>query len=163
MSQAGRRLVDDHEDLHQLLEKLKKALAETDTGVAREMLDLFWARLAVHIRAEHVRLFPAVLDAARKNSSISLETAQSVIAQLREDHDFFMHELASAISKDGELSTIIKGVEERLDAHNELEEKQIYALIGSILSEEQQAQLASQINEELLKRPPRFTAEVWLG
>lgn len=163
MSQAGRRLADDHEDLHQLLEQLKKALHETDAGVPRGALDLFWARLAVHIRAEHLRLFPAVLSAAQKNSSISLDTVQSVIAQLREDHNFFMHELASATSKDGELSTIIKAVEKRLEAHNELEEKQIYALIGSILSEEEQAQLASQINEELLKRPPRFTAETWLG
>ena len=54
-------------------------------------------------------------------------------------------------------------VEERLAAHNELEEKQIYGLMGSILSEEEQAQLASQINEELLKHPPRFTADTWLG
>ncbi|HEX6045334.1 MAG TPA: hemerythrin domain-containing protein, partial [Pyrinomonadaceae bacterium] len=64
MSQAGRRLADDHEDLHQLLEQLKKALHETDAGVPRGALDLFWARLAVHIRAEHLRLFPAVLSAA---------------------------------------------------------------------------------------------------
>ena len=163
MSQAGRRLVDDHEDLHRLLEQLKKALHETDAGVAREALDLFWARLAVHIRAEHVRVFPALLTAAQKNSSISLETMQSVIAQLRDDHDFFMHELASAIAKDGDITTIISAVEERLAAHNELEEKQIYGLMGSILSEEEQAQLASQINEELLKHPPRFTADTWLG
>ena len=163
VSQAGRRLLDDHEDVHQLLEQLKKALHETDAGVARAVLDLFWARLAVHIRAEHLRVFPALLAAAQKNSSISLDTVPSVIAQLRDDHDFFMHELGSAIAKDGDIATIVKGVEERLAAHNELEEQQIYGLIGSILSEEEQAQLASQVNEELLKRPPRFAADTWLG
>ena len=155
--------MDDHEDLHQLLEQLKNALREMDGAVARSTLDLFWARLAVHIRAEHVRLFPALIDAARKNQSISVET---VIVQLREDHDFFMKELAAAISKIADLeqvARIIKAVEERLTGHNELEESQIYALISSILPPEEQAQLASQVNEELRKHPPRFATSTWLG
>ena len=154
-SQAGQRLVDDHEDLHRLLEQLKKALREMDVDAARATLDLFWARLAVHIRAEHLRLFPAVLNAA-----------PAVVAQLRDDHDFFMHELASAISTMPDLDqvlTIVKAVEERLAIHNELEESEIYALIGSILPPEEQAQLASQIDEELRKRPPRFPASTWVG
>ena len=155
MSQADQRLVDDHEDLHRLLKRLKQALRDMDSEATRSRLDLFWARLAVHIRAEHVRVFPAL-----KN------VAPSVIAQLREDHDFFMRGLATAIAKLPDLNlvaTIVKAVEERLNAHNILEEKQIYALIGSNLSPEEQAQLASQVEEELLKHPPRFATSAWVG
>ena len=165
-SQAGQRLVDDHEDLHRLLEKLKNALRERDGDTARSTLDLFWARLAVHIRAEHLRLFPAVINAARTHQSISLETVQSVVAQLREDHDFFMHELPVAMAKIADLeqvATIVKAVEERLAGHNELEEIQIYDLIASILPPEERTQLASQIDEELMKHPPRFATSIWLG
>ena len=155
MSQAGRRLLDDHEDLHRLLEQLKQALRGMDSEATRSRLDLFWARLAVHIRAEHLRLFPAVKNAA-----------PSVIAHLREDHDFFMRELASAIATLPDLeqvATIVKAVEERLTAHNELEENEIYALITSILSQEEQAQLASQVDEELKKHPPRFATSTWVN
>ena len=165
-SQAGQRLVDDHAALHRLLEQLKKALREKDGDRARSTLDLFWARLAVHIRAEHLRLFPAVINAARSDKSISLEPIQSVVAQLREDHEFFMHQLAAAMSKVADLeqvATIVKAVEERLAAHNELEEIQIYDLIASILPPEEQTQLASQIDEELMKHPPRFATNTWLG
>jgi hemerythrin-like domain-containing protein len=153
-SQAGQQLVDDHERLHLLLEQLNKALRERDSDIARSTLDLFWARLAVHIRAEHLRLFPAVIN-----------TAAPVVAQLREDHEFFMHELASAISRFPDLDQVlirVKAVEERLAVHNELEEREIYALISSILSPEEQAKLASQVDEELMKRPPRFTAGTWV-
>jgi hemerythrin-like domain-containing protein len=154
-SQAGQRLVDDHEDLHRLLEQLKNALRELDSESVRSRLDLFWARLAVHIRAEHLRLFPAVISAA-----------PSLVAQLREDHDFFMHELAAAIATLPDLNqvaTMVNAVEQRLTTHNELEESQIYGLIGSILSQEEQAKLASQIDAELMKHPPRFSERTWVG
>ena len=59
--------------------------------------------------------------------------------------------------------SIVKAVEERLNAHNELEEQQIYALIGSNLSPEEQAQLASQVEEELMKHPPRFSTSTWIN
>lgn len=171
MSQAGRRLVEDHEDLHRLLEQLTTALNEKDEDVARSTLDLFWARLAVHIRAEHLRLFPAVLEAVQRTDrafgdSVSLAEAQSVVARLRDDHNFFMHELASAISTTAgleQISASVKRVEERLVGHNELEETRIYSWIGSILNAAEQAQLAQQIDEELLKHPPRFAADTWLG
>ena len=155
MSPANQRLLDDHEDLHRLLKRLQQALRDMDGEAARSRLDLFWARLAVHIRAEHLRVFPAL-----KN------VAPALIAELREDHDFFMRGLATAIAKLPDLSlvaTIVKAVEERLNAHNILEEKQIYALIGSNLSPEEQAQLASQVEEELLKHPPRFATSAWMG
>ena len=49
-----------------------------------------WARLAVHIRTEHLHLFPAI--ARRVNA------AERAIDRLRADHDFFMRELAQAIA-----------------------------------------------------------------
>jgi hypothetical protein len=155
VSQAGQQLADDHEDLQELLEQLKRALREMDSEAARFRLDLFWARLAVHIRAEHLHLFPAVI-----------KVGQSVVAQLREDHNFFMRELASAIailSDLNQVATIVKAVEERLARHNELEESEIYALISSILPPEEQARLASQINAELMNQPPRFATSTWVG
>ena len=155
MSQADQRLLDDHEDLHRLLKQLQQALRDMDSEATRSRLDLFWARLAVHIRAEHLRVFPALQN-----------VVPSVIAQLREDHDFFMRGLATAIAKLPDLNlvtTIVKAVEERLNAHNELEESQIYALISSNLSQEEQAQLASQVEAELMKHPPRFATHTWVG
>jgi hypothetical protein len=53
----------DHEELDGVLGELLLALdhGERDESFAR--LDLLWARLAIHIRAEHLCLFPAILDA----------------------------------------------------------------------------------------------------
>jgi hypothetical protein len=111
-------------------------------------------------------------------SAPSLEEAQSVVEQLREDHDFFMHELALAVEIMRELLTlprqfiapaglnnverIVLEVEERLIKHNELEENQIYHWTTILLNPEEQAKLANQIASELLKHPPRFTPSTWL-
>src|SRR6185436_15563538 len=57
-------LEDDHESLGQLLTELDGELANHNFPHAFELLDLFWARLAIHIRAENLHLFPA-LDNAR--------------------------------------------------------------------------------------------------
>ena len=53
----------DHTALGEIFRQLDAALAGGDTIRAFEVLDLAWARLAVHIRAEHLYLFPAVLNA----------------------------------------------------------------------------------------------------
>ena len=52
-------LEDDHESLGQLLTELDGELAKHNFPRAFELLDLFWARLAIHIRAENLHLFPA--------------------------------------------------------------------------------------------------------
>src|SRR5437763_10360911 len=97
------RLEEDHRSLDTLVAQLCDALEECDVKGSFARLDLVWARLAVHIRAEHLCLFPALLDAARQPSTSAedvacFDEAQSVINQLRLDHDFFMVELARAVN-----------------------------------------------------------------
>ena len=183
MAQVSEQLIDDHAAIERVLKQLKSALRDKDVETAHGKLDLFWARLAVHVRAEHLHLFPTVLSKV-KNAAVedayapSPEEAQSVVAQLREDHNFFMHELALAVEIMRELLTlpqqfiapeglnnverIVLEVEERLVKHNDLEETQIYRWATILLNSEEQAKLATQITTELQKRPSRFTPSIWL-
>jgi hemerythrin superfamily protein len=48
-------------------------------------------------------------------------------------------------------------VQNRLTIHNELEESQVYRLAETILTEQEQAELATRISAELAKLPPRFS------
>lgn len=159
MSQVSEQLIDDHAALDKVLKQLQIALRGSDVETARGKLDLFWARLAVHIRAEHLHLFPAV--------SSLLDEAPTVIAELRTDHDFFMHELARAVEimrqplPVRDVTNIVLEVEQRLLKHNEVEETQVYRWATTLLNSEQQAKLANQIKTELLKHPPRFTLSTW--
>jgi hypothetical protein len=154
-----RLLSDDHRDVDEVLQQLLRALDNKDVQAAYAKLDLLWARLAVHIRAEHLHLFPAVASKHRD--------AESVIETLRADHDFFMVELARAIGivrdggKPGMIAATVREVENRLISHNELEETQIYHWADTMLTEPEQIDLATRINAELEKRPPRFSAECW--
>lgn len=165
LSQAGKRLAGDHVALGEVLNELKAALNSGDVKTAHAKLDLFWARLAVHIRAEHLHLFPAIKQHAG-------DAVDQAVAQLRSDHDFFMHELARAIAimrdllHNADASTISGGlknvrevvseVEQRLVVHNELEENKIYHLTN-VLSEQDQAELSLKISKELANQPPRFS------
>src|SRR5262245_11493342 len=88
-SPARRRLSDDHHAVSEVLEQLLTALDNKDVQTSHAKLDLLWARLAVHIRAEHLHLFPTVIS--------RLSEAQAIVEELRTDHDFFMRELARAI------------------------------------------------------------------
>src|ERR1044072_7980506 len=90
MSQPRQRLSDDHDAVSEVLKQLLTALDNKDVQASYARLDLLWARLAVHIRAEHLHLFPAI--APRVNG------AQRAIDRLRADHDFFMRELAQSIA-----------------------------------------------------------------
>src|SRR6185503_20242481 len=101
--QASQRLANDHAALDEVLSVLRKALDIGDVAVSHAWLDLFWARLAVHIRAEHLHLFPAVINGLSSPSdqrrfALTLSDAESAVERLRADHEFFMHELAQAIS-----------------------------------------------------------------
>jgi iron-sulfur cluster repair protein YtfE (RIC family) len=172
-------LADDHADLAELLSELHTTLDAGDTKLSYARLDRFWARLGVHIRAEHLRLFPAILRALSANpncqtlGSPSLSQAEGVIEELRRDHDFFMHELARAIATMRDLianngqdvGPILKdvrarigAVEERLAIHNEIEESQVYLWIGTLLTDEEQSGLATLLQNELGKLPHRFSA-----
>src|SRR5215211_942934 len=61
-SRSGKRLADDHVAVGEVIKALQAALNSCDLKTAYAKLDLFWARLAVHIRAEHLHLFPAVIQ-----------------------------------------------------------------------------------------------------
>ena len=52
----------DHKQLDKLLGAVLAALEGENSVEAFETLDLFWARLAMHIRAENLHLFPSVLN-----------------------------------------------------------------------------------------------------
>lgn len=180
-SQHGQRLAHDHGELDELLKQLQQALRVGDLEVSHARLDLFWARLAVHIRAEHLHLFPAVLsrlgETVGEVGGPSVSEAQSTVDRLRTDHDFFMHELARAIGilrdsiqeRDNEaiklrmntVSEVILEVAQRLLTHNEVEESQIYRWASTILDEQEQMELSARINEELANRPSRFSLDSW--
>src|SRR5215475_2243449 len=92
--QARERLSDDHHAVSEVLKQLLTALNDKDVETSYSKLDLLWARLAVHIRADHLHLFPAVIN----RSGAGVSEAQAIVEELRSDHDFFMRELARAIA-----------------------------------------------------------------
>src|SRR5512144_3172526 len=88
----------DHVELDQLLADLvNEIFSETpDLVLAYRQLDLFWARLAVHIRAEHLVVFPTVIETADDLGKDHEEIA-ALLQELRHDHDFFIKELARSV------------------------------------------------------------------
>ena len=178
LSKASRLLANDHREVDKVLRKLEIALEAEDVDSVYASLDLLWARLAVHIRAEHLHLFPAVLTASQKSEQLPrADEAQTAIAKLREDHDFFMHELANAVTHMREIRSvseaqvvratlkvvarIVGEVKQRLTEHNEAEEMQVYRWLASMRDPAELAKLASRVSAELGNRPPRFTKNVW--
>lgn len=179
LSKANRRLADDHSALDKLLKQLQAALDNGEVATIYTALDLFWAKLAVHIRAEHLHLFPEVLNGITRTSieQPTLAEARRAVEGLRADHDFFMHELANAIARirdllnNSEAAVIDEGlnvlrhtilqIEQKLATHNQIEESQIYHWTTIALNTEEQTELARRINDELEKRPQRFEANVW--
>lgn len=169
-------LPKDHRQLDKLLGAVRAALEGQSSVEAFETLDLFWARLAVHIRAENLHLFPSVLNKVKGDDLDShceylpSMEVQKAVERLTADHNFFMQQLSRAIrilretpfASDPvvELETvgeIVAGVSERLTAHNELEELIIYQMPRKLLPREEQIELATRIRRELEKLPPRFT------
>ena len=171
-------LVDDHAEVDTLFRDL---WPEFDRGAARgvfERLDYLWARLAVHIRAEHLHLFPALLAASerrRREGSDDAPTPEEVrvaVGRLREDHDFFMRELAGAVNAardmaaqdgppDRERLLHIRGralaVAERLVEHNRMEEQQVYLWPDALLSGTELDTLRAGVRREIENLPPRFS------
>lgn len=175
--QAASVLADNHAELNKLIVDLRVTLEEGDKARAFERLDLLWARLAVHIRAEHLCLFPSILNAPRakftaRSGGPEYQEARSTINHLRLDHDFFMHELGTAITtirlhanvSDHEAtskqlryvqSSIVK-IQSRLEQHNQLEENHVYKWVNVLLGEAERLALTARIRHELVKLPPRF-------
>lgn len=171
-------LEEDHRSIADLIAQLDAALESQDAERAFTRLDLFWSRLAVHIRAEHLCLFPALIEAARQRTLVSektrprFEEAESAINRLRHDHDYFMVELARVVNilrgalgsqnveaineclRDvrGRVSEIVA----RLEEHNQLEEEQVYRWPALLLDSSGQAELAECARRELENMPSRF-------
>lgn len=164
-------LEHDHGSLDQLLTELDLALANPEVARGFELLDLFWARLAVHIRAEHLHLFPALRDAASKAAGKSnmptQEEVENTLARLQSDHDFFMKELAQLMKEArangagaaGGFRERLAAIRKRLETHNQIEERQVYFWSSLLLDETAVAALAERVRLELENLPPRFAAE----
>ena len=166
----------DHQELSALLNDLRFALDQQNQPETFQLLDLFWARLAVHIRAENLCLFPALLRAfAEGHPGIPThDQVKSAIETLRSDHNFFMDQLAKAVNMLRDLQpeggdapgtldaceavrTIVGAVAERLREHDRLEEEQVYKWTDNILSAAAADFLTGALRHELQNMPPRFS------
>ena len=171
-------LVSDHAEVDALFHELWR---EFERGGARgvfEKLDYLWARLAVHIRAEHLHLFPALLAASvGGQDAVTGDTpapgeVRAAVERLREDHDFFMHELAGAVNAARELAKLdappererllqikagAQAVAERLTEHNRMEEEQVYLWPVRLLAEPELEALREGMRREIANLPPRFS------
>ncbi|HEX5833241.1 MAG TPA: hypothetical protein VFY34_05290 [Pyrinomonadaceae bacterium] len=170
------RLMHDHAELGDLLDTIGSALEAGNASLTHPALDLFWARLAMHIRAEHLHLFPAISRAASRARSDGTELElppdepEKSIATLHEDHDFFMRELSQAVAitrrllaNEGnsaeelpEVEKKVLAIRTRLIEHNAIEETGIYIWCLNLLSEAEQSELGAQVQKELENMPPRF-------
>lgn len=169
--QPGTLLANDHSKIDTLIVDVLSALEEGDKSKAFARLDLLWARLAVHIRAEHLCLFPSILEA---NSWVSgadpkYQESKSALDQLRLDHEFFMHELGTAVNAmrsleiafDQEVVELrdvrdrVAKVQSRLDQHNRLEEDHVYRWVNILLGSQERAALTARIKYELENLPQR--------
>lgn len=146
---AEARLAADHRALDGLLAEGAAALEAGDAARAHRSLDRLWMRLAVHIRAEHKALFPAVL-AARPELGEAL-------ARLRADHDLFMDGLSrllprlKAPARDlAALRADLGLLEARLADHNALEEAAVYPAAA------QDPALDGAVARELAFLPERY-------
>ena len=164
-------LVRDHAEVDSLFGDLSAA---SDSGDAREVfgkLDYLWARLAVHIRAEHLHLFPALLTAAGRGGAPTREEVGAAVERLRVDHDSFMRELAAAVDASRELASRpglpdaeqlpgirgrVRAVAERLVEHNRVEEDQVYGWSEVLLPGWQGDTLRAGMKRELENLPPRL-------
>ncbi len=159
----------DHRAIDRLYARLDDALDRKDFVDIYSVTDLIWMRLAVHIRAEHKVLFPAILKHAGGEADATGLGHQ--LEELRTDHDMFMVELARAISFlrnsawhtgcpdcSEEFAGVAQRtwlVRKRLVPHNELEERVVYPLAGQ-LPEGERLKVAEAIRRELDTLPARF-------
>ena len=165
-------LADDHHEIDLILDELFGAFEKGDAAEVYQKLDLFWARLAMHIRAENLHLFPAILETAQSDEPNDLPASPNFvresIRQLKDDHNFFMLELGDAVkqmreirendrqdAKLDDLQAKINVLRERLERHNELEESEVYSWAEALTPAEAEV-LRTKIQKEIENLPPRF-------
>ena len=168
-------LTNDHSEIDSLTGALLIALDEGDELKVFARLDLLWARLAVHIRAEHLWLFPSILEAnfTDTGSGPTYQEAQSAIDHLRLDHEFFMCELGTSVNSmrkqqhasDKEVVSeqfrkvrrSVVEIQTRLAKHNQLEENHVYKWVNVLLDEAERSVLVARIRREIENIPARFS------
>lgn len=158
-------LTADHESLDELLDAAFDALSDQDKDRIFACVDMFWARLAMHIRAEHLHLFPAIQAAVKQpNKIISVKKASTTIELLHKDHDLFMRELIKIIKQlrvneyEAEsISSTLTDIRKKLVSHNMIEEREVYGWAESLLTEEEYESLQSKMLKEITNLPPRFS------
>lgn len=170
------QLTADHEELDALGRGLLDAFERGAAAEVLAKLDMVWARLAVHIRAEHLHLFPALLaasagGAAQAANGPAANRVEESLSRLRADHNFFMRELAACVESvkglaaaegsgsAAELEAVrrkVLGVFERLSEHNRLEEEEVYHWPRALLSGAARDRLDAAVRRELENLPPRF-------
>ncbi len=167
-------LAADHLELDSVLDELLASFEKRDAAEVYQKLDFFWARLAMHIRAENLHLFPSILKAAQSEEPNDLKASpdfiRESIRQLENDHNFFMRELGGAMKqmfemrendwqnkhrKLDDLREKITALGERLERHNHLEESDVYTW-AEALTPADTAVLRTKIQNELENLPPRF-------
>jgi len=159
-----------------MLEQVFDALSRDDRLRIFLTLDHFWARLAMHIRAEHLHLFPILLQKAAESNLLEatgdiLSRLPYTISLLRRDHDCFVKEIGKDVNRLreqgremvepatvdlGEIQRNLLTVAQRLEVHNELEENEVYPLAQVLLTSEEIAGLTDSIRAELANFPLRF-------
>ena len=177
MSAQNDRLEHDHGELDRLLDTSLASLASDDLAASLYGLDLFWARLGIHIRAEHLHLFPMLLDKAlvaeKQAAGTPVFKLPELIPKLRRDHDFFVVEIGKCVNSlrsaanDGDADdSLFREIEKRLEAvaarlglHNEIEERDIYPLVTELFTTEENDLLSRMIEKELTNLPARFRSE----
>lgn len=172
-NQVQSLLEDDHASLDQLLTEVEEQLSKSQTSRAFELLDLFWARLAMHIRGEHLHLFPALRDNAQQFSGKgrlpAFAEVEAALEVLHADHDFFMKELgdmmkiARATPVDAAVASDfldrLSSIRKRLETHNQIEEQQVYLWPSLLFDETTVSELNDRLKHELENLPPRFTSD----
>lgn len=129
----------------------------------------------MHIRAEHRRMFPAILNATQDQSDDvpPLESVKDLLAQLQRDHDFFVRELAAAVrlarglvvedknpkETIARIRKMVIAVHKLLETHNELEESQVYVMAEDIIDPSEKRGLTELMQKELDFLPPRFEGD----
>ncbi len=167
-------LTHDHSEIDALMETIVILFSSGAPEPIYKAIDLFWARLAIHIRAEHLHLFPALTEASRLLDSAEAAAIKNWIEELHEDHNFFMREMIGAIktmrqvianadgdelSRLGEVKERIGNVRRRLIVHNEKEETEIYSLVDRLLVPDAVIMLRAKMKRELDNLPPRFVVK----
>lgn len=174
---AATVLIDDHSEIDTLTGDLLGTLDEGDKLKVFARLDLLWARLAVHKRAEHLCLFPTILQAdfTIRSDGPQYQEVQSAIDQLRLDHEFFMRELGKTVNgirmqennsnrevfkQFRESRRAVFEIQNRLIKHNQLEENHVYKWVNILLGKAERSALLARIKRGLENMPPRFRSEV---